>query len=201
MTEPLTGFFGTRPWKCIFGSLVFALFFYASSARSSDAWQLDSKGSNVSFSSLKNESIAEPHRFNSISGSITKEGKASLSIDLHSVETLIPIRNERMIGLLFDQQRYALFNADLGQGFAQNLTEDRQINGVLQLNGRSKNVQAQIGLKRIDHDAVLAFTRYPIIIQVADFALSDGIERLRNIAGLTSINKAVPIHLVLLFRR
>ena len=65
-------------------------------------WTLDNERSIVNFISIKNASIGEVHRFRSLAGSVSDDGAVRLVIDLDSVETLIPIRNQRMRELLFE---------------------------------------------------------------------------------------------------
>lgn len=69
-------------------------------------WALDGDESTVNFISIKNNSVGETHSFTSLAGSIAETGKVQLMIDLNSVETLIPIRNERMRELLFDTVKF-----------------------------------------------------------------------------------------------
>ena len=65
-------------------------------------WWLDESNSHLGFASVKNERVAENHHFTGISGGISDAGRASVIINLASVETLIPIRNERMRDMLFE---------------------------------------------------------------------------------------------------
>ena len=59
-------------------------------------WQLDSDASNLSFISIKNGTIVETHTFSTLSGEVGNDGNAAVIIALSSVQTLIPIRDERM---------------------------------------------------------------------------------------------------------
>ena len=71
-------------------------------AQAAAQWELDSESSSINFISVKNSAIAETHSFASLVGYIGKSGNVQVSIDLNSVETLIPIRNERVRKLLFE---------------------------------------------------------------------------------------------------
>lgn len=163
-------------------------------------WRLDTDQSNVSFSSLKNASIGEGHRFRVISGQIDKEGRAQLHIDLHSVDTAILIRDERIMQMLFSQGRYAVFQTDLGRDFALKSTPLRQITGTLKLSGIVKKVTTGLRVHKLTEGVVLVFTERPIIIQATDFGLTQGVEALRQIVSLSSIAPAVPVNLILVFR-
>jgi len=59
-------------------------------------WQLDNGDSTLDFISVKKSTVGEVHHFKQLSGSITDAGQASVDIELASVETNIPIRNERL---------------------------------------------------------------------------------------------------------
>lgn len=59
-------------------------------------WDLDSAGSQLHFMSVKADSVAKLHTFRTLSGSLSKSGEAKLIIDLNSVDTYVPIRDERM---------------------------------------------------------------------------------------------------------
>ena len=65
-------------------------------------WKVDPTGSHLGFGSVKNDLIAENHSFKEISGTVSDEGLAQIEVTLASVETLIPIRNERMQKMLFN---------------------------------------------------------------------------------------------------
>ena len=47
---------------------------------------------------------------------------------------------------------------------------------------------------------LLVSSRLPVIVNASDFALIEGIERLRAVAGLPSISPAVPVSFTLRFR-
>ena len=64
-------------------------------------WTLQPSSSHIHFLSVKATHIGEVHSFTKLSGSIQDNGQATLNIDLASVDTLIPIRDQRMRDLLF----------------------------------------------------------------------------------------------------
>ena len=73
-------------------------------------WELDNEKSSVNFVSIKNDSAAEIHSFSSLVGYIGAKGNVQLGIDLNSVETLVPIRNERMREMLFEVVKFPAAN-------------------------------------------------------------------------------------------
>ena len=58
-------------------------------------WQLNNEASTLTYVSTKSGAVAEVNHFANMQGKVTKNGNATLSIDLTSVETNIGIRNER----------------------------------------------------------------------------------------------------------
>jgi len=62
-------------------------------------WQLVNDKSQLSFVSIKKNSIAEANHFTNIEGKLSDKGEFSVNVDLTSAETLIPIRNERLTKL------------------------------------------------------------------------------------------------------
>ena len=69
-------------------------------------WVVDPVGSYVGFASVKNDLIAENHSFTAITGTVEDSGDVNIAIALTSVETLIPIRNERIRSMLFEVAEY-----------------------------------------------------------------------------------------------
>ena len=69
-------------------------------------WSLINEESRINFISIKASDIAEIHTFKDLSGSVKNSGEAQVIINLASLETLIPIRNERMANLLFETKIY-----------------------------------------------------------------------------------------------
>lgn len=164
-------------------------------------WVLDQQGSSVTFSSTKstkNQNIVEGHRFRSLAGSISDTGSAVLTIDLHSVDTQIPIRDERMINMLFGQ-RHAIFRTELGSDFELKTQSKKVVSGSLNFNGIEKTISCNLSVQKVSENRVLVFSQRPIIIAADSFELHQGMEMLRAIAGLKSINGDVPVQLALLF--
>jgi len=70
------------------------------------AWTLDNDSSQVSFVSVKAGDAGEVHRFTEISGGLSADGNASVTIQLASVDTLIPLRDERLREMLFQTDMF-----------------------------------------------------------------------------------------------
>ena len=162
-------------------------------------WVIDPEGSYVGFASVKNDLIAENHSFTQITGTIEDSGDANIVIALASVETLIPIRNERMQAILFEVAQYpdvtVTANLDLDEFTSLRLGESRTDTILLGVNLHGTDVSKNVLVKvtRSSNNAYEVTSLGPIVIHASQFALSDGLESLRKVAGLQSIDLMVPV--------
>ena len=183
--------------------VVFALLLPGSAALAQ--WELDNARSTVNFVSIKNDSVAEVHSFSSLVGYIGLDGKVQLDIDLGSVETLVPIRNERMRELLFETVKFPMASisavvdpaiiATVAQGGV--VTTDLPV--TLSLHGQDKSLTIPVVVVGEGDNHLRVLSSRPVVINAADFSLDGGVTALREIAGLKSINTAVPVTLQLVF--
>ncbi|MEH6589262.1 MAG: YceI family protein [Halioglobus sp.] len=168
-------------------------------------WQLDSEASSVQFITIKNTNLAESHSFGEVSGSIDDAGVVTVSLGLDSVETLVPIRNERIREFLFETANFAtaeisaaVQSAHINAVVAGDVVK-KVIPVTLSLHGESKTIDVSVILIGTENGTLLATTAQPILVNAADFALTDGVEKLRELAGLESISWAVPVSFQLEF--
>lgn len=166
---------------------------------------LNKDASQVNFVSIKNEHIAEIHSFDEFSGSLSAEGKLQININLMSVNTLIPIRNERMQKMLFDASNFAVatFIADIDKSFASmpiGSSKNVSINGDLTIKDKIVPVSFLVNITSLEEGKVNATTIKPTIISASQFGLDDGINALQEIAMLKSISKSVPLSFSVTFQ-
>ncbi|MEE4144044.1 MAG: YceI family protein [Halieaceae bacterium] len=169
-------------------------------------WELDGAGSAVNFVSIKNDSVAELHRFASVQGSLGKDGKARLTISLDSVETLIPIRNERMREMLFETATFPTATAsatvapELVASLAGAGTMVTDLTFTLALHGVEKAFTVPVVITGAANGGFQLFTPAPVIVNAADFGLEAGVAALQSVAGLKAISAAVPVTVHLVFK-
>ena len=169
------------------------------------AYQLDSTQSTLHFVSIKKDKIAETHSFNLLSGSIGDAGTAKVNIDLISVETNIPIRNERMKSLLLETGSYptatanVTFDADALAAVTQGQSSVLAATLTLELHGHSKEMALKLRVTGIEQGGLLVTPTQPVLINAFDFALESGIQKLMAVAKLPSISTAVPVTFSLIF--
>ena len=65
--------------------------------------------------------------------------------------------------------------------------------------GKQVPLTADVSVGRMGETTLLIASRKPVILNAASVNMVDGIEALREIAGLPSISKAVPVSFVLTF--
>ena len=169
-------------------------------------WSLDNEASKLSFVTVKADHVAEVHTFDVLSGSIGDAGEVEIKIELASVNTLIPIRNERMQAMLFETNLFpdAIVTgtidiealADLEAGASQTL----DVEFDLSLHGTSNTLSANLQVTRTS-DGLVASTLKPIIVTADSAGLVAGVEALREIAGLPSISRAVPVSFTVVFEQ
>lgn len=168
-------------------------------------WTLDPARSHLAFVSIKANDVAEVNTFGKIAGSLDADGQATVTLLLDSVETLIPIRDERMREFLFETTNYreAVLTARIDPKLIADMAvgDIAQINaeGSLSLHGQVQPMTLLMQAAKLDASTVMVASIKPSIVDAAKFGMSDGVEKLREIAGLASISKAVPVNFVITF--
>lgn len=170
-------------------------------------WTLDGSASELSFVTVKAQDVAEVHTFGDISGAVGEDGRARVVVQLASVNTGIPVRDQRMQEMLFHTDMYP--TADVTTQLDMDKLEDMTPGTTTRLSselvltiGDSKvPVTADLIVSRLSDNRVLVATVKPLIVNAGSVGLADGVEKLREVAGLPSISKAVPVSFVLQFTR
>ena len=171
-------------------------------AAADESWRLNKDTSELVIASTKNSQITERHNLSFQSGAITKQGVARLVVDLLSIETNIPIRNERMRKYLFDNQPQAIIEMSLTPSELQQLMEGQSsavtLPAAVTANGTKLSVPVAV---RTNSDGGGVVVSGETQIDVAKFGYGPGIEQLRVIAGLAAISTTVPVSFRLQFDR
>lgn len=168
------------------------------------AWQLSEDQSSVNYVSTKNNAVGEINTFGQLSGAIDAQ-ESRVVIDLSSVDTGIDIRNERMQKMLFETEAFgeAVVTVPLGEEALSDLAvgELRRDTTTLSLtlHGETLELPADMQVVRLDESTLLIHSVSPVIVSAGDFGLGEGVEALREVAGLSSISSAVPVTFSLVF--
>jgi hypothetical protein len=144
------------------------------------------------------------HTFDTLSGEIADDGSVAITIELASVNTLIPIRNERMQAMLFETELFpeasisAAIDLDAMAAMDAGASETIQLNFSLSMRETSRSYTAEVMVTRLE-GGLVASTLKPVIVTAEEFDLLTGVEALREVAGLPSISRAVPVSFTVVF--
>jgi hypothetical protein len=169
------------------------------------AWQLDGESSRLTFVTTKVTNVAEVNRFRSLRGSVGDDGKVQLQVPLETVDSGIPLRDERLRKQLFAVDKFASAQISAQLDTAPLLTlaagaqMELRLPLTVTLHGHSQSYNSELLVTRLDDRRFQVVTLAPLVLNGEDFGLAEGIEALRQLAGLKSISLAVPVSAVLIF--
>ncbi len=184
--------------------LVFLLLAGAALSARAD-WYLDGESSRLSFVSTKNANVSEVQRFLVLHGKVDPEGLAQVEVELESINSGIPLRDERMRKELFQIDRFpdALITTKIDLRPINDLAPGAQLELRLpltvDLHGKQHQYQAELLATRLDDRRFQVVTLEPLVINAEDFDLAPGLEALRKMADLSAISLSVPVSAVLIF--
>ena len=166
-------------------------------------WQVKNTESRVSFITTKVENVAEVHRFNQVHGELNEQGAFSLEIPLESVDTAIEVRDQRMRDLLFEIVKFPKLklSAKIASGSIEQLAVGDSVSHTIEadmlLHGQKAMVKFDVLISKLTENKILVNSLQPVVINASVFNLYAGVEKLRKIAGLPSVSKAVPVSFML----
>ncbi|KTC63269.1 hypothetical protein AO262_28880, partial [Pseudomonas fluorescens ABAC62] len=119
-------------------------------------WYLDNESSRLSFVTTKNTEIAEVHRFLVLHGKVDSKGAAQLEVEMESVNSGVPLRDERMRNQLFEIKSFpeAQINAQINLQPINDLAPGAQLELRLPLSvtlhGKTQTYSAELLATRLD---------------------------------------------------
>ena len=166
------------------------------------SWTLDGGNSKIAFGSVKKDTVGEVHTFDGLSGTVAANGTADIEIDLATVDTLIDIRNERIMEHVFKgaptASLTAEFDMDNVAGLSVGETGVIDVEGVLSLVGTNVDVETEMFVARLSETRVLVTTSDMVMLSTADAGLTTGIDKLMELADLPGITRVAPVTLSLI---
>jgi hypothetical protein len=168
-------------------------------------WYLDNESSRLSFTSTKNADIAEVHRFLVLHGKVDGKGAAEVEVELESVNTGIPLRDERLRDQVFQIRKFpsARITAQLDlrpiNALAPGAQLELRLPLAVQLAGQTHSYNAQLLATRLDDRRFQVVTLEPLVVHAQDFGLVPGFTALRTSAQLSALSLSVPVGAVLIF--
>jgi len=163
-------------------------------------WQLNTDLSSLSFVTTKNKTVSEQHSLKFKQGFLHEQRVFNAKIDLNTVNTLIPIRDQRLRDILFETDQYptASIHALIPRHLDLNANQNATLPFKLNLHGMEKSFEAEVVIQMVNKQLVV--TNYnPIQVNAKDFALDDAINKLTKIANLQGINYEVTVDFKLTF--
>ena len=176
--------------------LVLALFAGVAGMRVANAqgllnqdWVLNSAQSNVYMQTEKLEAVIEKHKFMAVEGNVSKDGDATIKIDLGSLDTGIDLRNVRMRFLLFETFKFptAEITARLDKAKLQDLVVKSRMSYPLtlkvNLHGVVTDIPATVSIARVNDTSVSVSTINPIVVNAETFGFTKNIGKLSDAMG------------------
>lgn len=170
-------------------------------------WTLLNDQSSLHYVSIKSTDIAEINSFNKLSGTVTDQGVVSFDVHLASVDTGVAIRDERMQAMFFEVTQFAQASVsgdvDLARvtalGVGETYSDTIQLQ--LSLHGVTQDVSSHVQVTKLKANKVLITSLEPVILNAAHYKLAQGVEALREIAGLPAVSPLVPVTYSLVFQQ
>ncbi len=126
-----------------------------------------------------------------------------ISLDLASVETLIDIRNERMIEFVFQDAATARVTAQLDMTDLNALATSDAMTvetcGSLTLLGTETELDARFFVMRLREDQGLVTTDGMVMLSTEGAGVDAGINMLQELAGLDGVSRVGPVSMRLIF--
>lgn len=170
-------------------------------------WQLEPASSQLRFVSVKNGSVAEVHSFKQLSGVWSEDGKVTIQIPVTTIDTLIPIRNERILEHVLQAKKYPNITAtasvksealaDLVVGSSMQYGTELSVT----LLDKTQTLPVQLTLTKLSEGKIQASTTAPVMINSTAFKLDTGVRKLQEIAKLNDIELMVPVTFSVEFSR
>jgi polyisoprenoid-binding protein YceI len=167
---------------------------------------LDTENSVLNIISTKNGAFAEIHSFSGLTGSLSDNGSVEVSVPLASINTGIGIRDQRMREFLFNTDVFpaATFTANIDVAAIDLLktsgVTELRVNGKITMNGQTAKTLVNVVVARQSDGSLIVATKQPVILNAQDFGYVDGINKLKELAALSSISTAVPVTFSVVFK-
>ena len=170
-------------------------------------WQLDPAASTLYYVTSKASAVSEVNGFAMLGGVVDAQGKATLTIDLASVQTNVEIRDQRMREIAFQTEQFPQATVTLQvdaaalDAMAAGSSATASHTAVVDLHGVSQQLTVDLQIIKLDADSVQVQNAKPLIVAAGSFGLAEAVEQLREIAGLPAINPNVVVDFTLVYHQ
>ncbi|NRD73217.1 YceI family protein [Shewanella sp. VB17] len=173
------------------------------SMNASAQWSLAPSSAELKFLSTKvftnKQSVTETSSFHTLSGKVSDEGELHLTVNLGSVDTQVSIRDQRLRDWVFEVAKYqnAEISAKIDKANFSDLTVGKPLrikqSLILKTHGKSLPLAADLQLVKDLDGSIHVASISPILLDVKQLGLNEGVEKLIEVMGLASINQQIPI--------
>lgn len=168
-------------------------------------WQLDIVASQVQIFAIKAQQIGESFSLELNKGTVDQDGSIQLSIDLTSIDTGIPIRNERIRKFLLKTEDWpkaqVIANIDLQQFEGLMVGQMLSATSPVELNLHELSISYDVNflVTRLSPERVMVQSATPVAVTADELSFTAGLAKLQELAGLPSITPVVAIDFLLVF--
>src|SRR5690606_32994999 len=119
----------------------------------------------------------------------------------------IEVRDQRMRDIVFQVAQFpeavitVPVDSDMIDSLQAGVPAAATYTATVSLHGMTQEVAADLQVVKLNANTLQVSLAKPLVIGAAAFGLAEGVEELRNIAGLTTINPNVVIDFSLLYRQ
>ncbi|MDE1460902.1 YceI family protein [Spartinivicinus poritis] len=167
------------------------------------AWQVQSEHSKVNFVTEKiftnGKSVKETQLISGVSGQVNDQKQAEIKIDLATIDTKIPIRNDRIKQWVLDttNYRYATVKADLSGIDEQKLTvgaaKQMEVDGQLTIRETTLPIKLFVKVTKNAAADYLVESYQDTSININQYGGEAGVQQMTKVMGLKSITSVVPV--------
>jgi polyisoprenoid-binding protein YceI len=172
-------------------------------------WNVDVPQSDLHFVTTKAgksgiAAVQEVQSFTAFTGVLDGTGQVQLAIDLASVQTHIPLRDQRVRDMLFKVTEHpraqftAQFDMSALKGLKTGQFKDVNVGGTLAINGTSQPLATDLRVVKLAHGALLVSTLQPIVVDLQKYDLSEGVTALHDVMALDVLSASAPVSFSLL---
>jgi len=182
-------------------SLAFFLLLINTATFAGSSYVIDSEFSSVNFSVTKKQYIIEPAVFQDVEGSIDEKGNLNISIDINSVDSSNPIRDNRLIDLFFQADFFpaAIVTAKIDDKIlnSKETLQIVKIAATLEFFETKKDISLDVMVAKMGNNIIVTSLK-PIIVNAKMFNVpSENLNALSKVCGGITISDIVPVNFVL----
>lgn len=169
------------------------------------SWSLVAKSSNITLFAVKADDVGEVFTISLQDGNVSDTGKVTITFAPSEIETGIPIRNSRMGKYLFEAKKWPIatittqLDNEVIRKITAGATQTLPAEIDVYLHGISATYDILFAVTSTANGRIVVSNTKPIPVHAEDFQLSTGLDKLQELAGLSSITPVVAVSFTLVF--